>query len=267
MADINCSACSSLNEHASEFVVNGVTDAVCTSLKNNTGFNASAGVDDCEDLDLANDCLIGNMADEIEAYDVCDWKEYMKKFVPNVWNVLKAIICAICGLWTNITNLWTKVNCISQNLDTNDAPRIWVDKADVVWGTGFHVKDNDMKEMTGIAVSYCNTHAYVQFQVTNAMRTALQAEEVYETPKLVFQGTSTWTAPYYIVRQEEQVGITSGGFFTFMATHTNNGNGTHTVSVYLRSRLRDLNGSTPLSSDGIIVNMPTNIKLLGATAC
>lgn len=98
----DCNACEDLRQNSAEFVQNGVTDNVCASLKNNTGFNPSSGHDDCTDLHNANDCLVGNMEDEIEAYDVCDWKEYMKKFVPNVWTTLKAIICSICGLWIKL---------------------------------------------------------------------------------------------------------------------------------------------------------------------
>ena len=98
---INCSACNDLRETAPEFVQNGVTDTVCTSLKNDTGFNPSNDRTDCDDLNDANDCLIGNMEDEIEAYDICDWKTFMKTLIPNIYNVIKAIICAICGLWCN----------------------------------------------------------------------------------------------------------------------------------------------------------------------
>lgn len=105
MANKNCQACADLQEYAPEFVLNGVTDNVCASLKNNTGFNPSNNRNDCTDLDDANDCLIGNMEEEVDAYDVCDWKEFMKKFIPNAWTVLKAIICAICGIWTKIKAL------------------------------------------------------------------------------------------------------------------------------------------------------------------
>lgn len=98
----NCDACSDLQENSADFVQNGVTNAVCTSLKNDTGFNPSSDNDNCDDLNNANDCLIGNMEDEIDAYDVCDWKEYMANFVHNVWNVIKAMICSMCGLWTNV---------------------------------------------------------------------------------------------------------------------------------------------------------------------
>lgn len=98
----NCQACNDLQEKSSNFVLNGVTNAVCTSLKNNTGFNPSSGHKDCVDLEDANDCLIGNLENEINAYDVCDWKEFMRMFLGNIYNVIKAIICAICGLWIKV---------------------------------------------------------------------------------------------------------------------------------------------------------------------
>lgn len=110
MATKNCAACSDLQDYAPEFVLNGVTDTVCTSLKNDTGFNPNNSRDDCTDLSDASDCLVGNMDDEIEAYDVCDWKTYMHNFVPNVYNMFKAFSCAVCGLWTNIHSLWTQTN-------------------------------------------------------------------------------------------------------------------------------------------------------------
>ena len=104
MSNRNCSACQDIEEYAPEFALNGVTNNVAKSLKNNTGFNASLTVlhDDCEDLNDGNDCLIGNMEDAIEAYDVCDWKDYTKKLVGNLYEMLKAIIAAICGLWLRI---------------------------------------------------------------------------------------------------------------------------------------------------------------------
>lgn len=260
MAELNCSACNTLSEQASDFVVNGVTDTGCTNLKNNTGFSGSS-TDETE-LDLANDCLIGNMADEIPAYDVCDWKDYMLKLVPNLWNMLKALICTIGGIWTNITNLWTKVDCISENFSTISTPRMWVEKSAINYQSGFNVNTTNS---TGVAVSYCNTHCYTLFTLTDSMKTTLNASEVYSgNGILVLSATGTWDAPFNIIRQEEQVGVTSGGFFTFMASHTANSDGTHTISVYLRSRLRSLDG---FSADGIIVNMPTNIKLLGSGIC
>lgn len=115
MADYNCSSCEDLRETSPSFVVNGITDTECSSLKNNTGLNPSSGHNDCTDLNNINDCLVGNMAEEIEAYDVCDWKDYMKKFVPNVWTTLKAIICAVCGIWTNIDKIWCWLDHLTKN--------------------------------------------------------------------------------------------------------------------------------------------------------
>lgn len=108
MANINCEACSDLRADAPNVVVNGLTDIECASLSNNTGLNPSSGNDDCTDLNNLNDCLVGSMEEEVEAYDVCEWKPFMKKFIPNLWTTLKAIICAICGLWT----LAQRIDCL-----------------------------------------------------------------------------------------------------------------------------------------------------------
>ena len=117
MAELNCSACESLRQEAPNLIVNGFTDSMCTSLKNDTGLVSSSGHNDCTDLNNMNDCFVGNMATEVDSYDVCDWKSFMKKFIPNVWTTLKGIICAICGIWTNIHNLWTLANRIDCIVD------------------------------------------------------------------------------------------------------------------------------------------------------
>lgn len=108
MADYNCSACDELRQNSSDFYINGVTDSVCTQLQNDKGFSGKST--DCEDLDDANDCLIRGMESEIDAYDACDWQEYMHKFVGNVWTVIKAIICAICGLWKFVNKHECEIN-------------------------------------------------------------------------------------------------------------------------------------------------------------
>lgn len=110
--NINCSSCDDLRQNSPEFAMNGVTTTVSTSLKNNTGFNPSSGHKDCEDLDDANDCLVGNMSTEVKAYGVCDWKKFMKKFIPNVHTVLEGIICAICGLWTKVEKMECEINTL-----------------------------------------------------------------------------------------------------------------------------------------------------------
>lgn len=104
MSTISCDACDTLRQQAPEFVQNGVTDNVAASLKNNTGLNPALTVlhDNCTDLNNVNDCLIGRMGDEIKAYDNCDWKEFMGKFTPNLYETLKAIIMSDCGEWSKL---------------------------------------------------------------------------------------------------------------------------------------------------------------------
>ena len=108
----SCEACRNLQEYAPEFVLNGVTENVENSLKNNTGFNPASGRNDCQDLNDANDCLVGNMEDEVDAYEVCEWKEFMPDFIHNLWSVLKSIISAICGIW----KITEKNDCEIKNL-------------------------------------------------------------------------------------------------------------------------------------------------------
>ena len=111
MANINCEACNEIKTIDPNLAINGWSETECTSFKNDTGLNPSSGHNDCTDLELMNDCLIGDMDAVVDAYGNCDWREFMHKFIPNLWTVLTAIKCAICGIWTNIHNLWNKVNC------------------------------------------------------------------------------------------------------------------------------------------------------------
>lgn len=112
MREEYCDACYELEEGASNFIENGVTTSIANRLKNDKGFSSDSGVDtDCEALNLANDCLIGGMEDELENYDVCDIKTWLKESWANLHGVLKAMIMAICGLWT-------KVHCILSGLNT-----------------------------------------------------------------------------------------------------------------------------------------------------
>ena len=113
MAEKNCQACADLQADSPNLIVNGIGTTEVSSLMNNTGLNPASGNDDCTDLNNMNDCLIGNLEDEVDAFDVCDWKSFTKNFVNNTWTVLKGIISAICGLWANIKSLLTLVNALS----------------------------------------------------------------------------------------------------------------------------------------------------------
>ena len=112
MANVDCTSCDELRTLSPAYAQNGVTTAVCNSLKNNTGLNGHSN--DCNDLDVVNDCTIGLMDDQLEAYDTCDWKEFMHKYIPNNHALNKAVICAMCGVWDNIDEMW----CWLRNLTT-----------------------------------------------------------------------------------------------------------------------------------------------------
>ena len=117
--EVDCTACDELREHAPDFVQYGMTEKICASLKNDTGLNPDASDvhDDCEDLNMANECLIGRLDDEVESYDTCDWKKFMHKFLPNLHQLLRAFICVICGLWTNVHALWAEIKKIWAEID------------------------------------------------------------------------------------------------------------------------------------------------------
>lgn len=106
-----CEACDDLNEYAYDFVENGVTTTISNRLKADHGFTAKNGDTDCASLNDANDCLIGGAGDLIEDYDVCDIKSWLYNAWDSLHTVLKAMIAAICGLWT-------KVHCILSGLKT-----------------------------------------------------------------------------------------------------------------------------------------------------
>lgn len=116
MSNIDCSACTELNEYGGEFLTKGVTNTVATSLKNNTGLNPSLSVlhKNCEDLNDVNDCLIGRLQGEVKAYDVCDWKKFMAKSLPNFYEMLKAMIASQCGLWARVKKLECMIDTLTR---------------------------------------------------------------------------------------------------------------------------------------------------------
>lgn len=126
--NVDCTACSDLQENSPSVIVHGIGTTECNNLKNNEGLSGSSN--DCNDLNDLNDCLVGNMDAELEAYDICDWKDFMHNFIPNVYTVLKGIICAICGIWTNINKLWCYVEALFGGIEVE------FDEDDFDFGTG-----------------------------------------------------------------------------------------------------------------------------------
>lgn len=105
MSSKNCSACNDLREYAPSFVLNGTTDAVCNNLGDNKGLSAAKNHTDCDDLHDVNDCLIGNMDDELDGFEVCEWQEFMHQLIPNMYETYKAMICSDCGQWDEIDDI------------------------------------------------------------------------------------------------------------------------------------------------------------------
>lgn len=114
----HCSACERLREENADFIEYGISDPECKSLQNDTGLNSKLTVlhDDCQDLNDMNDCLVAQHGQTIPAYDDCDWKVYATDQNWNLWNMFKGIICAICGLWKNIHDIWKKVDDLDKEM-------------------------------------------------------------------------------------------------------------------------------------------------------
>lgn len=97
MADIlKCDSCEELRNKAPNFTINGIGDTEVQNLIDNKGLAGNS--DNCTDVNDMNDCLVGMMDREVDAYETCDWKVFMKRFIPNLWSVLKAIISWLCGI-------------------------------------------------------------------------------------------------------------------------------------------------------------------------
>lgn len=135
MAKVNCESCDDLRSTAPNLAVKGFTDAMCTSLKNNTGLVTSSGHNDCEDLNDMNDCLVGMMDKEIDAYKTCDWKKYLHRLVPNLWTTLKGIICSICGAWVKLDKLDCEVKQLFDGYSFNVGEKA-TDKSYMIAGKG-----------------------------------------------------------------------------------------------------------------------------------
>lgn len=123
MSEINCTACQELKVTSPNFVENGITDTECTSLAADTGLNPNLTHNDATDLHNMNDCLVGRMTNDLEWYEICDWQDFMNRLIPNVYETIKGIICALGGVWTHIHNLITRVSNLETRM-TNAENRI-----------------------------------------------------------------------------------------------------------------------------------------------
>lgn len=103
MSMIQCDSCEELRQNAPNLVMNGLTDTEIDNIYDGNGYGGES--DNCTDVNNANDCFIGMMENEVDKYDNCDWKEFMKHFINNVWTVMKSIITWLCGLECKINYL------------------------------------------------------------------------------------------------------------------------------------------------------------------
>lgn len=158
----NCEACEEIRQKNPSLVVNGFTETECNYLKNDLGIDGKST--DCDDLDLLNDCLIGSMEDEAEIADMCSWREFIQKLIPNLWTVFSAIICAICGLWTRIhaieedleeiNSQVDRIDCIVGVIGSDQGNTFAIDQSNIRLGSGVSFRsDGAVPQFTGNA--YC----------------------------------------------------------------------------------------------------------------
>ena len=192
MANNNCSACEDLRQRAPSLIVNGLNNTMVTNLKNDLGLVASDSVNDCTALNDMNDCLVGNEAEEVELYEVCDWKKFMKQFIPNLWTTLKAMIAAICGLWTHVEAVEDQMGDMCSLIDQLISPLIphW----------GIQPIEETQKRVCGTATSHVEAHP--DDGTMNPYTKHSQGVGIYYTNQIVEKCDGSgkqrleWIAPY-----------------------------------------------------------------------
>lgn len=239
----NCEACEELRQDAPSLICNGFDDEMCASLQNNTGLSPSSGNDDCEDLNNLNDCLVGNMESEVDMYEVCDWKSFMKKFIPNLWTVLKAIICAICGLWNNI-------KCVDTTINVFDAINTFAEVSDYRYFYDWQNVNTASNPASPATVSYAFMHSYVLARPGTQVAALLNEVSVGQYGNHVVDGVSYSGIPVY----QFTGNIKDANFDAFMASTHVDGLGRFTygtavtaqngdemtITVIIRSKLREV---------------------------
>ena len=173
-----CAACDELRDHAPDFITNGVTTDVYNSLLENNGLNPDETSTNCADLNDVNDCLIERMAEEVSSYRDCDWKLFMKNFIPNVYQTLKAMIASECGLWENTGDSCENIGTLLGMLSTTpQAHEMTTNENIVAWGPdgyGAFYLNSDIKSFNGcgsttkvenVSSTYNGTGLFLKTQV------------------------------------------------------------------------------------------------------
>lgn len=106
-----CKTCEDLQQYSPDFIVNGVTDEMCSNLESNTGL-MNKGRENCTDLHNANDCLIGGIAEKATSYNPCDPNKMIEDLAKNTMHVIDMLICSDCGQWNEIKKIWDEIQKI-----------------------------------------------------------------------------------------------------------------------------------------------------------
>ena len=151
MSTLNCAACDDLRNHAPLFSEHGITEYECNSLRNNTGLNPAATVlhRNDEDLHNINDCLIARMSEEALTRDVCDWRDFMKDFIPNLHALERAQICDSAGIWLKIDNHEYRIQILER--DVNKLKQDVEDLGKKIPDTSEFAKKSDIPDVSGFA--------------------------------------------------------------------------------------------------------------------
>ena len=114
-----CSACNRLKENTPNFVVNGLTDDDCNSLNRNNGLahqQLRPTLNNCETLQDLVDCLIGQHADRIAGYNLCDIKDWLAGLSANLHQLMSAWVCNECGQWREIDEINNRLDEVEDAL-------------------------------------------------------------------------------------------------------------------------------------------------------
>ncbi|WP_406834442.1 hypothetical protein ABLU29_09550 [Lactococcus lactis] len=104
------------------FCFSEITDKICENLQNDEGINPSVSHSntDCDDLSSLNDLATGSLHNSLMTLNICDvdaYKCWLDSLLSWFWNLFKAIICAICGLWCHVRDLYKNDNIQQQEIE------------------------------------------------------------------------------------------------------------------------------------------------------
>jgi len=144
-----CSACEDLKDYAPDFLINGVTDKTCNSLRKNTGVNSDLKVlhKNCEDLNDILNCLIGAHADVLPSVDICELKKWLTDLMENIKTFDKAMLCSHCGQWEEIEKIKTDIKNIRKWLEGLSGVYTWLTRGidyELEFYNGYYTTANDV---------------------------------------------------------------------------------------------------------------------------